>query len=138
MGVKKGKHDDKSHGGIKKAPVPNVILRFSFSLFDGSDLEVCPEIFKDGYVRQLMERLKAISGWTVIDFVTPKGKAIRNHPIDWSETARPRGFQLPEQYDAYMPYQFSLSANQWGRVHGLLIDDTFYIIWLDQDHRVYP
>jgi hypothetical protein len=34
--------------------------------------------------------------------------------------------------------QFCLSANEHGRVHGIIIDDTFYVIWLDHDHRLYP
>jgi hypothetical protein len=135
--MKKGRHLSESVGGIKKSTVPNPTLRFSFKFFDASDTEVCPPLFRDGYVHQLMARLKAISSWTVSDFCTHKGKSIRNHPIDWARTSRPSGFQLPEQYDAYVPYQFSVSANEGGRVHGLLIDDTFHIVWLDQNHAVY-
>ena len=85
-----------------------------------------------------MERLKALSRWKVSDFVNPQGRAIRNHPIDWSGTSKPEGFGLPDQYDAYTPFQFSLTANEHGRVHGLLIDDTFHVVWLDHDHKLYP
>ena len=137
MAVKKGQHPSASASGIKKTPPPNPNLRFSFQLFDASDGEVCPAVFVEGYVQTLMERLKALSGWTVNDFCGPKGKGIRNHPIDWSGTKRPNGFALPEQFKSYTPFQFSLSANKYGRVHGLLIDDTFHIVWLDQDHAVY-
>ena len=28
-------------------------------------------------------------------------------------------------------------ANQHGRVHGILIDEVFYVVWLDPEHRLY-
>jgi hypothetical protein len=36
------------------------------------------------------------------------------------------------------PYQFSLSTNEHGRVHGFFIDEVFYIVLLDPDHLRYP
>jgi len=137
--VSKGQHSKRSASGIRQVSQSDAPLRFSFKLFDSSDNEVCPPKFRDGYVQILMERLKAISAWTVQEFLTPRGQAIRNHGITWDETSRPDGFShLPNQYEAYPAFQFSLSANQHGRVHGLLIDDTFHIVWLDHDHRLYP
>jgi hypothetical protein len=138
MPVKKGRHPQQSPGGIRKAAVVNPGLRFSFRLFDANDPELCPATFADGYVQALMDRMKSLSTWTVNEFVAGGTKGLRNHPIYWDGTARPDGFSLPEQYEAYTPFQFSVSANERGRVHGLLIDDTFHVIWLDQDHRLYP
>lgn len=117
MGVKKGGHPQVSSSGIKKAHVPNPNLRFSFRLFDATDGEICPASFAHGYVQALMERLKSLSTWTVNEFVSGGTKAVRNHPIEWAATARPNGFTLPEQYEAYAPFQFSVSANERGRVH---------------------
>ena len=136
--VSKPKHSKVSASGIRQVTASDAPLRFSFRFFDPSDCDVCPPVFRDGYVHILMERLKALSAWTVNEFVSPKGKGIRNHPIDWVDTSKPDGFGLPEQYEAYTPFQFSLTANEHGRVHGLLVDDTFHVIWLDHDHRLYP
>ena len=136
--MKKTTGAKQSPSGIKQATPHDAPLRFSFRFFDSSDSNVCPAEFNPGYVQTLMERLKALSTWTVNEFVSGKGKALRNHPIDWQGTSRPDGFPLPEQYDAYTPFQFSLSANEYGRVHGLLIDDTFCIVWLDHHHNLYP
>ncbi|WP_205214998.1 MULTISPECIES: hypothetical protein [Sphingomonas] len=139
MKPKKSKLPAQSDSGIKKAEVKPPLLKFSFRLFDASDDEACPAPFKEGYVQALMERLKSLSGWTVKEFATPQGRAVRNHTIDWSDTARPEGFShLNEQLRAYEAHQFSVSANLWGRVHGILIDDTFHVVWLDQNHVVYP
>lgn len=113
-------------------------MRFSFKLFDGTDEEACPVVFRDGYTRTLMERLRDLSGWKVSDFMARPNKAIRNQTIDWAKTSRPNGFtNLNEQYSDYQPWQFGLSANEHGRVHGLIIGECFYVIWLDCDHKVY-
>jgi hypothetical protein len=86
-----------------------------------------------------MQRLRDLSTWTVQEFTGPRHKSIRNHPHDWAQTARPRGFEhLNEHLRAYQGWQFQLSSNEHGRVHGILIDNTFYVIWLDQDHKLYP
>lgn len=121
----------------KTAPDPE--LRFSFKFFDHTDPEVCPANFADGYTQTLMQRLRALSGWKVKEFTGRQDSAIRNHQHDWSKTSRPEGFgALNATFKAYPGWQFCLTANQHGRVHGIIIDDTFYVIWLDQDHRLYP
>lgn len=114
-------------------------LRFSFKLFDFSDPEFHPADARQNYLRTLIQRFKDLSGWTVKEFTGNYHKSVRNHTHDWSRTSRPRGFQhLNEQLRAYSGWQFQLSVNEHGRVHGIIIDDTFYVIWLDQDHKLYP
>jgi hypothetical protein len=139
MPAKKGSLPKRSPSGITKAEFKPPLLKFSFRLFDASDSEVCPSSFSNGYVQALMDRLKSMSNLTVTEFLTPQGKAVRNHVVEWAGTARPKGFQhLNTQLRGYPAHQFSISANVWGRVHGLLIDDTFHVVWLDADHVVYP
>lgn len=73
-----------------------------------------------------------------MEFTSNRSAAIRSHKIDWEKTSKPEGFAaLNEQYQAYDPWQFSLSANKFGRVHGIIIGACFYIIWLDANHKVY-
>lgn len=135
-GIKKNK--PAPAGAIKKANLPNDLLRFSFKFFDGADEALCPRAFPNGYTRTLMERLRDLSGWTVNQFESRYNKAVRNHKHDWQKTKRPNGFSnLNEQFQAYPGWQFQLSANEHGRVHGLIIDNTFYVIWLDVDHNLY-
>jgi hypothetical protein len=136
--IRKRSHKQSASSGIKVAGPDDRVLRFSFKLFDATDDEVCPPIFRDGYTRSLMSRLRDLSGWRVSDFTNTKSKSIRAHPIDWDKTARPSGFsQLNEQYQSYMPWQFSVSSNEHGRVHGIIIGECFYVIWLDCNHVVY-
>lgn len=138
MGAKKNKAAT-LNTSIKKQDVSNLLLKFSFDHFSAADAELCPANFADGYVQALMDRLKNLSTWKVSEFLTPKGQAVRNHILTWARTSRPDGFtHLNKKFQSYPAYQFQISANDRGRVHGLLIDDTFHVVWLDQDHKLYP
>jgi hypothetical protein len=86
-----------------------------------------------------MERLRDLSSWKVVDFTGKTEKSVRNHSHQWDRTTRPNGFaNLNAHYQAYDGWQFCLTANEHGRVHGIIMDDTFYVIWLDHDHALYP
>jgi len=76
-----------------------------------------------------------------MDFRTAGGKPLRSHAIDWSKTTRPAGFThlnltLREQI-ADDAWQFSISSNQYGRVHGFIVQSVFYVVWLDPEHKLY-
>lgn len=125
-------------GGIVKTQLKDPVLTFSFRLFDSSDEALCPKVFKGGYVQVLMTRLKELENWTLKDFTTKQSTSLRNHTHDWAKTKRPSGFQkLPTGFTDYQPWQFCLSANEYGRVHGVISGHVFYIVWLDQDHNLY-
>lgn len=125
-------------GQIRKEKVDSE-LRFSFKFFDASDSELCPRVFPDTYIHTLMERLKDLSSWTIQQFTQQRHKVLRNHQHKWEETSRPEGFKHLNAYlRSYPGWQFQLTANEHGRVHGIIIADTFYVIWLDRDHKLYP
>lgn len=133
----------KSHivpqGPIHKGEIPNPELLFSFKYFDASDSEICPSSFSGGYTQTLMDRLKALSAWTMLEFTGSRSQTIRSHPHNWELTSRPEGFQhLPKHLRSLTGWQFQLSSNEHGRVHGFLIRQTFYVVWLDRDHKLYP
>ena len=137
MAIKKTKTPHSS-GQVRSVSVPDEYIRFSLRFFDGSDEEICPLTFRDGYTRKLAERMKDISTMTVREFTTNKSKSLRAHTHDWPNTRRPNGYDcLNEQYKAYAGWQFELSVNEHGRVHGIIIDNTFYVIWLDHNHILY-
>ena len=123
------------HGDKK---LPDDLVRFSFKYVDftkkyplGNGVE--------GYFECLFDRLKAISGLKISQFRTDKGKGLRAHTHVWEETSEPGGFQhLTEQLRQCEPWQFQVSSNKHGRIHGILIDEVFYVIWLDPNHKLYP
>ena len=122
-------------------PLPDAdTLRFSFKHLDLTrnakfSLARC----RDGYLKTLLERLRDVSRLIVKEFRTNRSSALRSHPIDFSETTEPRGFRtLNEQFRSEQAWQFQLTANEHGRVHGVLLLDTFYVVWVDPDHELYP
>ena len=92
------------------------------------------------YLLALVERLRDLAGLSAIELLTGRSKAIRCHPVIWVDTSQPGGFDhLNATVRAQVaPYQFSISANAHGRVHGFFIDDVFYVVWLDPAHQLYP
>ncbi len=123
---------------IQKSKVHDSKIHFSFEYFDSSDTELCPPVFHPHYTQTLMERLKALSSWTIKEFMNSHSKSVRAHPHDWQKTARPLGFQhLNEQLRSAPAWQFQLSKSEHGRVHGFFIGEIFYIVWLDKDHKLY-
>lgn len=74
---------------------------------------------------------------TVAEFRRAGGKPLRSHEIRFYETSEKKGFGHGEIYEGECAWQFSLTSNEHGRVHGLLVQNIFYVIWLDPKHRLY-
>lgn len=120
----------------KLKPTKGISFSFKYyqdahSKFSGREKEVV-------YWLTFLDRLKSLSSWTVQELLRNRSSSLRFHPIRWEETSE-NGFGLPnEEQLVDTPYQFSLSSNEHGRVHGFLIDEIFYVVWLDPDHLLYP
>jgi len=83
------------------------------------------------------QRLHDLCRHRVFELKTSKNSTLRFHPIDWNDTTQ-SSFGLPnEDQLVEEPYQFSISVNKHGRVHGFFIDNVFYIVWFDPNHRLY-
>ena len=114
-------------------------LRFSFKYLDATH-----PVFDFGtrggaYFRLLLARLKELSSIRVAEFCSSRATTLRIHPISFDDArVSVRGFGLPGKIGAdEHGWQFALSANEHGRVHGFLIEDTFFVRWLDPEHRLY-
>ena len=128
-----------NHGG--RIPAPSFqedderLLEFSFKYLDTD-----PEHFglprcTVEFLRSLIETIQAFSHWKVSDFTDQNNKDHR-HITNFEITHHPEGFStLDEDQLTYRDaWQFGLTKGQRWRVHGLLIDNVFYIVWLDPDH----
>lgn len=108
---------------------------FSFDkLKEDEDFKYCD--CEANYFLKLIERLKNVSGMTRGD-MKRNAKSLRYHPIDFLRDDLSRktlgyGEELDEE-----AYQFSISSNEHGRVHGYFIDNKFYVVWLDPNHILY-
>lgn len=138
-GPKKRRPEPDQGSKFKTTKLPDEKVRFSFELFDNLDKGLCPDRFPNGYTQKLMERLSAVSQLKEQEFRSSKDRSLRAHTHDWPKTSRPDGFShLNEQLRDLQGWQFCLSANEYGRVHGVMIDSVFYVIWLDVNHALYP
>ena len=112
-------------------------ISFSFKYFQDSHSKFSCNGREVAYWLTLLERLKAISALTAQELLVNRSSSLRCHPIKWEDTSE-NGFGLPnEEQLVDTPYQFSVSSNEHGRVHGFFIDEVFYIIWLDPNHQLY-
>jgi len=114
-------------------------LRFSFRYLDTThpafDISRCGR----EYLRVLLARLRELSLLSPEEFRARRSGTLRIHPIRFGEdrlTVHSFGV-LGIEADK-TAWQFSLSANEHGRVHGFLLGDTFFIRWLDPEHNLYP
>ena len=116
----------------------NSLLSFSFKYFKTVDGNFDPYSRDSDYFIVLLERIKELSRLTLQQFYSNRSQALRSHPIDWHDTTE-NSFGIPgEEQIVGTPYQFELSANEYGRIHGFVIDSVFFIRWLDPDHNLYP
>ena len=122
-------------GSIRPTSEPS--LSFSFKYFQADHDKFSIAGRSDSYLRVLLDRFKAISGLTAPELLRNRSSALRCHPIRWSDTTE-NGFGIPyEDQLVDCPYQFSLSSNEHGRVHGFFIGAVFYVVWLDPNHELY-
>jgi hypothetical protein len=112
-------------------------ISFSFRYFQ-ADHPVFHYKARDApYFCVLLERLRDLSRFTVLDIQASRSSSLRCHPIKWQDTTAD-SFGIPgEEQLVDVPYQFVLSANKHGRVHGFFIESVFYVVWLDPDHKLY-
>lgn len=115
----------------------NAHIVFSFKYLDFSDSGFAVAGRDSAYFLKLFERKQAICRMTLKELRNPKNaKPLRAHDIAFEKTSR-SGFPNGNE-KLGTPFQFGLSANEHGRVHGFFIGSTFYVVWLDPEHVLYP
>ncbi len=128
-------------GDVTSALEKDLTMVFSFQYLDCVTEEFCiNESVPSSYFVKLYERLKELSRMTMKEFTSTKTKALRNHPIDFSDSKVLKNcFGIPneDQIVGDSAWQFSISKDEHGRVAGFIIGQVFYIVWLDRNHSLY-
>jgi hypothetical protein len=113
-------------------------INFSFKYLDLNDSDFSIDDCSADYFLKFIERLKNICGLSPIELIHNKSKSLRFHTIEWEKTSKKDGFcNLSSHYQDLPAYQFSISANKHGRIHGFILETVFFIVWFDPKHRVY-
>jgi hypothetical protein len=114
------------------------LVRFSFKYVDLESAEFGPQHCNDECLRVLIQKLHEYSSWPLDAFLEQDYDAHR-HIISFSETRFPDGFTnvTVDQLDWEQAWQFAICPDRPWRVYGLLVDEEFFIIWIDPHHRLY-
>ncbi|CEI81323.1 hypothetical protein BN997_01141 [Oceanobacillus oncorhynchi] len=123
---------------IKGINEDNVV--FSWKFFDRKhELFNCGAT-ESGWFISLFDILYQVSDMAYIEFRQQRNKGLRVHPHDWKDTTAKFDLDdnlLEQLEEDNACIQFSVSQAK-GRVHGFMIDNIFYIVWLDRHHNLYP
>lgn len=131
----------RSRRGIQPTELtPPQGISFSFKYLDTNNRKFSGAGEDRNYWMTLLERLRDLSSCTAGELRQARNKTLRCHSIDWNDKrVSENRFGIPgEEQLVDVPYQFSLSSNQHGRVHGFFIEDVFFVVWLDPEHQLYP
>ncbi len=122
---------------LEKVTIPTGIS-FSFRYYQ-DDKDKFSIRGKDAkYLASLLGRLRDLSKLTALELINNQSKSLRCHVINWQDTTENNGFGIPnEEQLVNTPYQFQISANEYGRVHGFFNENIFYVVWLDPEHNLY-
>jgi len=116
----------------------DLLIKFSYKYLDLHHHKFTIKDREPTYFFRLLQRLKDLSSFTVLELQTSRSKSLRFHDIVWRDTSE-TGFGLPNEEQLFeTPWQFEVSVNEHGRVHGFFIGNVFYPVWLDPNHDLYP
>lgn len=124
---------------IPTTPIHEKHVSFSFKHLDLGNNKFSITGKNARYFQKVLERLKNLSGLLPGEIIQNRSIALRAHPIEWKQTSEREGFTtLNEQLQGQRPYQFQISTNEHGRIHGFFIGPVFHVVWFDPDHKLYP
>ena len=121
----------------KKTRVASSKMLFSFELLDFSNEYYNCNGMCDKGIKNCFEKMKAYCQYTIDEIYSGRGgDVIRFHPIRKGEVSEwPTYFRDNEELEESF-YQISFGKSK-GRAHGIIIDNIFYVIWLDPHHFLY-
>ncbi|MCI0514024.1 hypothetical protein L0128_12485 [candidate division KSB1 bacterium] len=113
----------------------NIIFSFKYLDFTNTKFQL-PDA-KPDYFPVLIKRFQSICNLTLNQFRVDCAASMHRHSINW-KTATEKDFKnLPQQLQDGEDFQFSISKVKYGRIHGVLSDNIFFIVWFDPDHKLF-
>lgn len=114
-------------------------VSFNFRRLCEKQQKFCYTNKETNYFVKLLERLRDVCQMTKNEMTGRNRGSLRCHEIDFKnigvseDTFGILGDDVDD--DAW---QFQLSSNEHGRVHGYFVGSVFYIVWLDPNHELSP
>lgn len=116
------------------------LVRFSFKYHKRTEkfnLDSKDEKYQSKYLRVLLERLQEYCTNPAHDLMCKRSHATRCKRINFEKSTESCfGIKGEEQLVDH-PFELNMSTDKYGRIHGFFIDDTFFVVWLDPDHKLF-
>lgn len=118
--------------------LPPQKIRFSFEHYDSDGDKYCLSKATQPQVKMALRRLKEISAMTHVEFRMQR-TVFHAREVIWERTREPNGFPH-DDLNHLEPFHFALLAvnGQKTRVFGAFDGETFYIVWFDLNHEIWP
>lgn len=113
-------------------------INFSFRYYDTTNNSYCISTWDEEKIAKTLGRLQDISNKTYNEL--NRGSNVYHfHPVDWAQTIKQGGFP-DSRANNLEPFQFALLGinGKKARVYGALSQNTFYIVWFDINHEIWP
>lgn len=130
-----------SHKKKQNLPPPvlpqNQKIKFSFEYYDTS-YKYCISEWTKEQIRRSLVRLKDISTKSFNE-LTRNRRVYHFNEVFWGRTIEKNGFP-DKRLQAFPAFHFALVGvnGQLTRVYGAFYQDTFYIVWFDLNHVIWP
>lgn len=119
-------------------------IRLSFFFYTNQDQNFHPKkITKSGYTEKFADKFKHLCSLTKDRL--PSETDEHTHPIKWETVkSKPRNYEdvVNPQLEGYDWWQISITqgAKQTGhgRLIGFFVGNTFFLVWFDPAHMLYP
>ena len=140
MGIKRSKNKIKKKAqSITKSIPPRQEVKFSFKYFDSCNPKFGIDDCGDDFWMRLFGRLQDISRLSIDELFGIRSKSLMLKRINWEGSAEPDGFNINNKELFWEhSWEFRISVNEHGRVHGFLTGNTFCMVWLDPSHSLFP
>jgi hypothetical protein len=129
---------------VVEIPARTEHLKFSFRHLQLDHPKFLPAACSNDFYQTLLTQIRNFSSWRIEDFCDQNNREHR-HQIWFPDTTEPGGFTSvsdDEQFGWAEVWQTGLAPDSDPirrnyRIHGAMIGDTFFIIWLDPGHGLY-
>ncbi len=123
---------------ISDPSLPKSNLKLSFEFYDDRSDEFCVSNWNREQIRKSLLCLREINRKSFNEILYQSRQYHFNEVI-WNQTIKKSGFEIP-QISRLPAFHFSLVGvnNQLARIFGAYSQDTFYIVWFDLRHEIWP
>lgn len=137
--IKPSKINDLYESNIKPTKVGGEAkVSFNFSRLRNYERKFCYQDRESKYFLKLIERLREVCNMSRQEMTVKNRKALRCHQINFSDpSVSEDSFGFSDDDLLEDAWQFQLTSNEHGRVHGFFIESTYYVVWLDPEHQLY-